>query len=331
WEAVRHGDRLVLSPFSLVLVDQGPLGVEKLRLYERRDWDRASRGASLALVPRLANMSCVRPAASGLCWQATSAVDRHRDALVIATSTSAVVAILAGVALAVAYARERRRTHADRVHMLRTLTHELRTPATSLGIDIEPLRASYDEIPVSCQEPLLRISDGIARLNRVLNLSAKYMALFETNVGRDRLVTKEPVDSAEEMMNELADEWPEGVTLRPESPDGSLYTDREWLAVAVRNLVENAFRHGAPPVTVTWRLASGELVIRVADRGASPAFSLRRAIVPYHRAPKSPGLGLGLAIVHRVARLLDGKLTHEPSPTVFQLRIPVDPGKRPST
>jgi signal transduction histidine kinase len=132
------------------------------------------------------------------------------------------------------------------------------------------------------------------------------------------------VPSVRALFEELAEEWPAGVEVRSESSDGAIVTDPEWLSIALRNLVENAERHGKPKVVVTWRREDGWLVVRVADAGATHAFSLRRAISPYHRDPKSPGLGLGLAIVARVARLLSGTLRHEPDPTTFELRVSTD-------
>jgi signal transduction histidine kinase len=326
WTAVARGDRIVLTPKALVLVDHDALGLRHLRIFERRAWDAIAKAASIALAPRVGD--CAVPASSTLCWQPVSTMDRRRSLLVAATTSSAGLVIVAAVLLAIASVRERRRVHADRIHVLRTLTHELRTPATSLGFDIEPLRAAYDELPASCQEPLLRVSDGIARLNRVLHRSARYMALFETTSSREGpggLLNRRPVPSAAELMTELAEEWPEGVRLRAESEDGPLVTDPEWLAVAARNLVENALRHGEPPVVVTWRIDDGAFVLRVADAGTSPALSLRRAIAPHHRDPASKGLGLGLAIVDRVARLLEGTLAHEDAPTVFELRLPNPP------
>ncbi len=236
--------------------------------------------------------------------------------------------VLSSIFLGVAYIGARRRVHRDRIHVLRTLTHELRTPATSLRLDIEPLRAAYDELPPSCQEPILRISDGIERLHRVLHRSARYMALFEpSGQPLERLLAPQAIDSAKEMFEELRGEWPEEVVLASTSADGPLRTDPEWLGVAVRNLVENGTRHGKPPVTVRWSIEGEILRVRVSDGGQSPTFSLRRAIVPYERDARSPGLGLGLAIVDRVARLLGGRLTHESSPTVFELRLPAKVGR----
>lgn len=327
WELLARGDRVIVTPSSLVVAEHGLVGLAAIRLHSRAAWEAHSRRRSAVLVPRTASSLCARPASSELCWEALSTGERHRTALTAFTSGSALLVVASSLALAAAYVRERRRAHADRIHVLRTLTHELRTPATSLRIDIEPLRAAYDELPASCQEPLLRISDGIERLHRVLHRSARYMALFETpGAGSDRLVKARDVLSVRAMFEELADEWPEGVTITERSADGTVRTDAEWLGVAVRNLVENAARHGAPPVEVSWAIDGDELVIRVSDGGKTEAFSIKRAIAPYTRDDASPGLGLGLAIVERVARLLGGRLSHEPSPTAFELRLPARVG-----
>ena len=329
WESLARGDHLVSTPGSLVVAEHGPLGLASLRIHPRGAWEAFATRRSLALVARGSSSMCAHPASPALCWETITAVQRHRDVLVAWTTGSTMLVVVASIAVASLYLRERRRIHADRIHVLRTLTHELRTPATTLRLDIEPLRAAYDDLPAGCQEPLLRISDGIERLHRVLHRSARYMALFETPGGsHEQLVNVRNVPSARAMFEELAEEWPAGVTLFDARDDAALRTDPEWLGVAVRNLVENASRHGAPPITVRWSFEDDTLVVRVSDGGSTEGFSVRRAVAPYARDVKSPGLGLGLAIVDRVARLLRGRLVHEPSPTVFELRLPARAGAR---
>jgi two-component system osmolarity sensor histidine kinase EnvZ len=81
----------------------------------------------------------------------------------------------------------------------------------------------------------------------------------------------------------------------------------------IGNLVDNALRHGAPPVEISVRLRDGALVIEVCDRGPGIAPDqveyLKR---PFTRGDPArsgvPGAGLGLAIVERIARLHGGTL-----------------------
>jgi two-component system sensor histidine kinase MtrB len=152
-------------------------------------------------------------------------------------------------------------------------------------------------------------------LNRVLHRTARYLELFERTTPLD---TEKRAVSAKETFGDMSEEWPEGVTLDGPDPDATISVDVEWLSVAVRNLAENAVRHGKPPAVVSWRVEDGALVIRVRDAGESAGL----VVEPHRRSPTSEGLGLGLAIVHRVAELLGGTLTHEPSPTTFVLRVP---------
>ena len=158
--------------------------------------------------------------------------------------------------------------------MLRTLTHELRTPATSLRLDIEPLRAAYDDLPAACQAPLLRISDGIERLDRVLYRSVRFMTFFGPNAPTDGLVARRLLPSAKAFFEELEGEWPEGASLVSSFSDDALFTDPEWLGLAIRNLVENGARHGAPPIAVSWALEATALVVRVSDAGGATPPSL---------------------------------------------------------
>jgi signal transduction histidine kinase len=314
-EALARGDRIFLARTSLVIADRGAFGIARIRTFDRPTFEERARRASLALVPRSPSGTCARPASSELCWETVTSAERHRGALAAFTTATGGVTLFAALGLAIAWRNARRRLNADRLHVLRTLTHELRTPATSLGIDIEPLRAAYDEIPASCQEPLLRITDGIERLNRVLHRTARYLELFERTTPLD---TEKRAVSAKETFGDMSEEWPEGVTLDGPDPVATISVDVEWLSVAVRNLAENAVRHGKPPAVVSWRVEDGALVIRVRDAGESAGL----VVEPHRRSPTSEGLGLGLAIVHRVAELLGGTLTHEPSPTTFVLRVP---------
>jgi signal transduction histidine kinase len=314
WLGLQRGDRVVLTSDHLVTAERGPLELARLRFHARTTWERRNGGA-FTLVPRAAR-PCARAASSLLCWEPT--VKRRAGVWQrFVSGFAAATAFASVVVLGVAFARERRRAATDRLHLLRTLTHELRTPAMTLGLDIEPVRASFEDLPAHLQEPILRVSGGIARLHRVLHHSARALELFE---GKGKLASFVTIDSAHEMLKDLAAEWPADVTLTCEGDDGAMATDPEWLAVAVRNLVQNACTYGKPPVVVRARLARDALVVRVEDAGSTPEIFRR----PRARTPERGGLGglgLGLELVARIAKALGGTLAHEPRPTAFVLRI----------
>src|SRR5262249_24803423 len=144
WAALTRGDSVVLTKSSLLVADNGPFGLTRLRVYPAAAWNAFSRQAGIALAPRRQATTCERPASSALCWQPLSAAERYGVLARGLNIGGAVLTTLASIALGVTYLRERRRAERNRLHVLRTLTHELRTPATSLRLDIEPLRAAYD-------------------------------------------------------------------------------------------------------------------------------------------------------------------------------------------
>jgi len=81
--------------------------------------------------------------------------------------------------------------------------------------------------------------------------------------------------------------------------------DPRLLRRMVRNLLENARRHGAPPVQVQVR--SGEL--RVCDSGAGvPAAERERIFEPFY---SRRGVGLGLSLVRQIARRHGGDVRCE--------------------
>ena len=92
-------------------------------------------------------------------------------------------------------------------------------------------------------------------------------------------------------------------------------TAARLLRRAVRNLLENARRHGAGAVEVA--LASrGELLLAVDDRGPGvPAPQRERIFEPFYRLPgaseREGGVGLGLALVQSIARRHGGAVRCE--------------------
>jgi two-component system sensor histidine kinase MtrB len=119
---------------------------------------------------------------------------------------------------------------------------------------------------------------------------------------------------------------PAGLTVR---------LDRRRFDVIVANLVGNALRHGAPPVTVragiqAGRAARRELVLEVRDHGPGlPAGAIGHVFDRFYKADsaraRSERSGLGLAIAQENSRLHDGRIDAASDPgggALFTVRLP---------
>jgi signal transduction histidine kinase len=84
----------------------------------------------------------------------------------------------------------------------------------------------------------------------------------------------------------------------------SVHGDPRLLRRMIRNLLENARQHGAPPIEMRVRSVDGHAEIRVCDQGAGvPESERERVFEPFHRRMgATAGAGLGLALVRQIAR-----------------------------
>jgi len=195
---------------------------------------------------------------------------------------------------------------------LAAASHDLRQPATSLGLLITLIRER-------CQDPaLLPLISAIDR--SVTTLSDLLASLLD--LSRLESNTMQPQHewlSVEELFEALREEFEpraheRGLTLLVTSAPIRILADRILLARLLRNLLDNAMRYtdrGAVTLAAAW----GErCVLSVTDTGIgiAPEHLERifdehvRISSPQRRSP--PGLGLGLAMVRRLAQLLDARI-----------------------
>jgi signal transduction histidine kinase len=94
----------------------------------------------------------------------------------------------------------------------------------------------------------------------------------------------------------------------------------------IRNLLENAKRHGTPPVRVRVARAGARVTLDVADAGAGvPESERERVFTPFHRLGQDgKGAGLGLSLVRQIARLHRGNAVVVPrDQSCFRVSLPV--------
>jgi len=185
--------------------------------------------------------------------------------------------------------------------LLANASHELRTPLSRLRLGLE----LYEQR----QDPKLKaeLARDIAELDLLID-----EILLASRLDAAPNLQLEPVDLLGLAAEECAHY--EDVTLTGEP--ATIRGDARLLRRLVRNLLDNARRHGAPPVTVSLARRGGQAILEVADGGGGiPEADRDRVFTPFHRiGGESTGAGLGLALVRQIARLHGGDATVAPRP-----------------
>jgi two-component system sensor histidine kinase MtrB len=208
------------------------------------------------------------------------------------------------------------------------VSHELRTPLTAMTAVADILG---DEADADSTAAARLVGQEIRHLNRLVG---DLIEISRFDAGSAQLIAEDTDVAAAVQECLRARNWagvcctaPAGLTVR---------LDRRRFDVIVANLVGNALRHGAPPVTVRASIQAGlaggsELVLEVRDHGPGlPAGAIGHVFDRFYKADsaraRSEGSGLGLAIAQENARLHGGRIDAANDPdggAVFTLRLPV--------
>jgi two-component system sensor histidine kinase KdpD len=99
--------------------------------------------------------------------------------------------------------------------------------------------------------------------------------------------------------------------------------------LALVNLLDNAIKHGAPPIVITAARRGDRIELAVTDHGRGvTAADAERVFEKFFRASSAPGAGLGLAVVRAVVIAHGGAVRVEAAPTGgarFVLELPAAP------
>jgi two-component system sensor histidine kinase KdpD len=269
----------------------------------------------------------------------TIADEENWIALIAFVIVAAISSTVAGLARAQALEAERRRKQADRAlaelaalaeerdrmqaemveaealrrsdelktALLRSISHDLRTPLTSIiagGAALgSPTTTSEEREELS----VAVVSEG-ERLSRLVE-NLLDMSRLEAGKAQPH---SEPIDLAEVLeAARAAIRRPEVVRLAidPELP--LVDADAAQLERAFANLLENAVRHGGSrPVLVKSMLLAGKITLRVVDQGPGiPESERRRIFEPFQHGEGGGGAGLGLAIAKGFIEANGGEIT----------------------
>lgn len=204
---------------------------------------------------------------------------------------------LRAVAQALDAARSRQAAALERERLFNAnLSHELRTPLAGIRSDAEMLSVE-PALPERARRRAARIVSGT---DRITELASSLLLLAR----EARPATREPVAlraCVESVWARLADSVAQAPPrLHVEIAEAAcIETDPTLLALLVRNLLENAWRHGgAGVVRVGWDGVT--LTVEDDGPGFGPGDPLRW-FEPFAQGGRSAGHGLGLALVRHIA------------------------------
>lgn len=240
-----------------------------------------------------------------------------------------------GAVLTYRNAARREALLAARSDLIATVSHELRSPLTSVKGFVGTLLSRWDLLSDDLKRTMLQTMEADAdRVTRLLTelldvarIDADRLQLHPTTISPAELVTDivhkaahRPVGIGRDVRVELADDLPPGVL-----------ADRDKVEQVVTNLLENALRYTDAVVTVGLLVDDGDVLVTVTDEGPGIAPDQQRRIFAKFgrgRDARRSGTGLGLFIARGLARAHGGDVSVTSTPgegATFTLRLPSAP------
>lgn len=195
------------------------------------------------------------------------------------------------------------------------VAHDLRTPLSHVRQHLE--RARDEDAAPAARAAAIEAAD--AGLSGVLRTFDAMLRLAELDASPD-VARMAPIDLAD-LAERVADAFrpdieASGRTLVVQTSPAPARADKDLVAQALANLLDNSMRHTPRGATIIVRASrNGETRLVVSDNGPGVPTSEREAVLKrFYRLAQSrsgPGAGIGLSIVAAVARLHGAELVLE--------------------
>jgi signal transduction histidine kinase len=228
----------------------------------------------------------------------------------------------------------RRRAHQapSGIEIVSVVSHELRSPLTSLKGYTGVLLSRWDRLNDAQKRDLLeQINHDADRVRRLID---ELLDISRLETGR--LVLRRQMVSLEELAARVIDklrfEWPEvdvAVEVAADVPD--VYADSDKLTQVLTNLLENACKYAAPQGIMLSAMIDGlDVAVEVRDRGEGiPPEDLPKVFTKFFRRDlgRPSGLGLGLWISRGLVEAHGGRLTAASIPgsgSAFRFTLPLN-------
>lgn len=230
-----------------------------------------------------------------------------------------VTTTIAGTAATLAVLSREAKVARLQTEFVNKVSHDLRTPLTSIRMFVETLQLGRIQDPVRQAEALEIISEETARLSLLINRLLDW-ARMESGRRSYQLVRAPLGDIVNAAIDAFAPQLiAQPAELRREVPQDlpAVWADPQALTEALLNLLNNAHKYTGPDkkIGIAVRRAGPTVFISVSDNGPGiPKREHKRIFKKFYRA-KDPlqrvieGTGLGLSMVKHIVLGHGGKIT----------------------
>lgn len=245
-----------------------------------------------------------------------------------------IIAIVTGGGLLTRLTLQNMRDARQKTSFVSSVSHELKTPLTSIRMYAELLLSKRVKDEKKTQSYLSVIVSESARLTRLINNVLDFGKLEQgkktyqlTSFEMDRFLNQMIEDHSIRMQNcglEIITEIKEG--------NYQVKTDRDAMEQVVLNLLDNALKYAGEGKFIKFilRKETAFILLKICDDGPGiPKAQQEMIFEKFNRVDnsltsKQPGSGLGLSIARKILRDLEGDLFYESLPgtgSCFTARI----------
>ncbi|HEY1526779.1 MAG TPA: ATP-binding protein [Candidatus Angelobacter sp.] len=214
--------------------------------------------------------------------------------------------------------------------LLDAVTHDLRTPLTSIKAAISTIRAGTvtPEVQRELFEVIEQESDRLNHFIQGMMDLAKLQA-GEVTLASRNVAPEEMVEDALLRAGPLLEGHPVEIAIASGLPSPKV--DPRLISQVIFTLLENAAKYSGPSakITVSVQQKENNICFAVNDEGPGIPSELRgKVFEKFFRAGSQPGLGMGLAIARGIVQAHGGKIWIEDGPerkgTSVQFMIPLN-------
>lgn len=240
-----------------------------------------------------------------------------------------------GVVVVIQDITELRQLEQIRSDFVANVSHELKTPLTSIKGFAETLKGGAINDEVTREKFLDIINVEADRLTRLINdiLSISELENKKQNIQLERVNFNEEINETHNMFLSLSKLKDINLILKKDENIPGVMGNRDKVKQLLINLIDNAIKYTPKGGTVTVKtyFRDNLVCIDVADTGIGiqkehiPRLFERFYRVDKGRSRALGGTGLGLAIVKHIVASMNGSITVESEPgigTVFTIMIP---------